>query len=243
MTLHEEIDASASDRAGVSHGAALGTVILLHGFAGLPIMSHPQARMLRRAGFRTRELGYDSWGKSLSQICEHLAPRVARVAERSPGPIHFVGHSMGGLVIRALLSDWRPRSMGHVVMLGTPNAGSEVADFVDSFPVLRPILGKAAPALVTQRSDAVEDLLGPVDYSLGIIAGDWQVPTPTLSRLIPGPNDGKVSVASTRLAASADHIILPLSHVLMLYHRNAHREVRHFLRHGRFSPGARRDLG
>ncbi len=217
------MSASASDRAGVSRG----TVILLHGFAGLPILSRPQARMLRRAGFETREVGYDSWGKSLSQICDRLVPRIARIAERSEGPVHFVGHSMGGLVIRALLSVWRPHHLGHVVMLGTPNAGSEVADFVDSWPVLRPILGQAGPALVTRRAASVDALFGPVDYSLGIIAGDWRIPTATLS--------------STWLPEAADHIVLPLPHTLLLYHRDAHRAVRHFLIHGRFEADARRD--
>ena len=218
-----------------------GTVILLHGFGGLAVMSQPQAHMLRRAGFETREIGYDSWGKSLEQVSDRLTPRIARIAEHARGPVHFVGHSMGGLVIRALLNRWRPLDLGHVVMLGTPNAGSEIADFVDSLPLLRPILGKAGPALVTGRSAAVETLLGPVDYSLGIIAGDWQPPTPMLSRLIGGPNDGKVSVTSTWLQQAADHIVLPLPHTLLLYHGQAHREVRHYLRHGRFSFGARRD--
>lgn len=243
MTRHEPMDASASHRAGVSRRAPLGTVVLLHGFGGLPVMNVPQSRMLRRAGFEARELGYDSWGRTLREVCDRLSPRVARIAAKAPGPIHFVGHSMGGLVIRALLNIWRPVELGHVVMLGTPNAGSEVADFVESMPVLRPILGKAAPALVTRRSNAIETLLGPVDYSLGIVAGDWRTPTPTLSRLIPGPNDGKVSVASTRLDEAADHILMPVPHSLMMYHPDVHREVRHFLRHGRFSAGARRDLG
>ncbi len=215
--------------------------MLLHGFGGLPIMSRPQARMLRKAGFETRELGYDSWGKSLQELCDRLAPRVARIVANAAGPVHFVGHSMGGLVIRALLSRQRPANLGHVVMLGTPNAGSEVADFVNSWPVLRPILGKAAAALVTERAATVEALLGPIDYSLGIIAGDWHVPVAALSRLIAGPNDGKVSVASTGLPEAADHITLPVPHTMLLYQSDAHREVRHFLIHGRFSAQARRD--
>lgn len=240
--MKEPEDASASNRAGVSHvKSPAGTVILLHGFVGLPIMSRPQARMLRRAGFETRELGYDSWGNSLSQICDRLLPRVARIAERSDGPVHFVGHSMGGLVIRALLATWRPADLGHVVMLGTPNAGSEVADFVDRWALLRPILGQAGPALVTRRAASAEDLFGPIDYSLGIVAGNWHMSGTPFSRLFDGPHDGKVSVASTWLPEAADHIVLPLPHTLLLYHRDAHRAARHFLLHGRFEEEARRD--
>ena len=220
-----------------------GTVILLHGFAGLPIMHRLLARKLSRAGFDTHELGYDSWGKSLGEVCDRLLPRITRILETSTGPVHFVGHSMGGLVIRALLQRMRPERLGHVVMLGTPNAGSEVADFCDDWAVLRPILGKAGPALVTRRSAAVHAMFGPIDYSLGIIAGDWRGPVQTLTRLIPGPNDGKVSVASTRLPEAADHIVLPISHTLLLYHGEAHRQVSHFLAHGRFDRQARRKRG
>ncbi len=235
----DDRDASARNRAGVSPG----TVVLLHGFACAPIMTRPLGRTLRRAGFETRELGYDSWGTSLARICEGLAPRLSRIAARANGPVHFVGHSMGGLVIRALLQHARPANLGHVVMLGTPNAGSEVADFMESWALLRPILGKAAPVLVTRRGADVAALFGPMDYSLGIIAGDWAMPGSAIARLFPGPHDGKVSVASTCLPDAADHIVLPLAHTLLLYHPSAHREVRHFLRHGRFSAEARRHCG
>jgi pimeloyl-ACP methyl ester carboxylesterase len=195
-------------------------------------MSRPMARMLRRAGFDARELGYDSWGLTLEGICDRLLPRLARL--QSDAPVHFVAHSMGGLVTRALIHLQRPANLGHVVMLGTPNAGSEIADFVMQWPVLTPILGKAAPALITRRQPTVDDLLGKVDYSVGIIAGDKPVMAQGLARLLPGANDGKVSVASTRLPEAADHIVLPLSHSQLPYHPTAHAQVRHFLRHGHF---------
>lgn len=215
--------------------SGLGTVVLLHGFAGLPIMNRPLARMLRRAGFEARELGYDSLGRPLDEICDRLAPQIARLGGRSAGPLHIVAHSMGGLVARAYIARHRPADLGHVVMLGTPNGGSEIADFLSEKPFLQPLLGRAAPALVTRRSARIDAMLGSVDYSVGIIAGDRPIMPGALARLIAGPNDGKVSVASTRLAAAADHIILPLSHAMLPYHPLAHRQVRHFLLHGRFA--------
>jgi len=218
----------------VDETAQRGTVILLHGFAGLPILNRPLARMLRRAGFEARDLGYDSWGIALEGICDRLCPALSRITENSAGPIHFVGHSMGGLVARALIHRQRPANLGHVVMLGTPNGGSEVADFVMDWTILKPILGRAAPALVTRRTADVDALLGDIDYSVGIIAGDRPMTSNGLSRLIDGPNDGKVSVASTRLPQAADHIVLPLSHSMLPFHASAHRQVRHFLLHGHF---------
>jgi pimeloyl-ACP methyl ester carboxylesterase len=210
------------------------TVLLLHGFAGLGFMNRPLGRMLRRAGYRPIEVGYDSWGTSLEQICDRLLPRLAQFDKTSSSPLHIVAHSMGGLVTRALIHRQRPANLGNVVMLGTPNGGSEIADFLDQYSLLRPILGRAGPALVTRRTTAIHALLGKVDYPVGIIAGNRPIMPGAVARLIPLPNDGKVSVASTRLPEAADHIVLPLSHSLLPYHPSAQRQIRHFLAHGRF---------
>ena len=214
------------------------TVVLLHGFAGFSAMNRPLTRMLQRSGYRAFELGYNSWGLGLNDICKSLSPRLGRISETcGPGELHLVCHSMGGLVAQALINLKRPQSLGHVVMLGTPNGGSEIADMLDRQALLRPILGKAGPALVTSRSTDIDTLLGSVDYSLGIIAGSKPVTRFGLSRLVPMPSDGKVSVESTRHPAAADHIVLPLPHMLLPYHPTAHRQITHFLDKGRFNHG------
>lgn len=214
------------------------TVLLLHGFAGVAIMNRPLAHALRHAGYRPVEVGYDSWGTSLDRICERLEPLLARLDRAETERLHIVAHSMGGLVARALIRRCRPARLGRVVMLGTPNGGSEIADFLQRSPYFRPILGRAAPALVTHRPAAIEALLGPVDYDLGIIAGSRPFMPIAATRLLPTPCDGKVSVASTRLAGAADHIVLPLSHSMLPYHRAAHRQIRYFIEHGRFARDA-----
>ena len=213
-------------------------VILLHGFAGVAVMNRPLAAMLRRAGYRPIDLGYQSWAKSLEQICAHLGPRLHEIDKASTAPIHVVAHSMGGLVARALIHRERPKNLGRVVMLGTPNGGSEIADFLHRQALLRGILGQAAPALVTQRPAAIDAMLGVVDYPVGIIAGNKPLLPLTLARLVPLPSDGKVSVASTRLAQASDHIILPLPHSLLPYHTSAHRQIRAFLETGHFAHDA-----
>lgn len=214
------------------------TVLLLHGFAGVAIMNRPLAYALRRAGYRPVEIGYDSWGTSLDRICEKLEPLLARLDRAETESLHIVAHSMGGLVARALIRHCRPTRLGKVVMLGTPNGGSEIADFLHRSPYLKPILGRAAPTLVTHRPAAIEALFGPVDYDLGIIAGSRPLMPIAATRLLPTPCDGKVSVASTQLAGAADHIVLPLSHSMLPYHRAAHRQIRHFIEHGRFAHDA-----
>ena len=213
-------------------------VILLHGFAGVAIMNRPLAAMLRRAGYRPIDLGYQSWAKSLEQVCTHLGPRLKAIDEASNAPIHFVAHSMGGLVARALIHRERPTNLGRVVMLGTPNGGSEIADFLHRQALLRIVLGQAAPALVTQRPATVDAMLGVVDYPVGIIAGNKPLLPLTIGRLVPLPSDGKVSVASTRLAQATDHITLPLPHSLLPYHSAAQGQIRAFLEQGQFAHDA-----
>lgn len=209
-------------------------VVLLHGFAGFAFMNRPLTNALRRAGYRPVEMGYDSWGHSLDRICEDLAPEFARLD--GDAQLHIVAHSMGGLVARALIHRHRPARLSRVVMLGTPNGGSEVADLFERTPWLRPILGRAAPALVTQRPAAIEALFGRcVDYDLGIIAGSRPFVPIGAARVLPSPNDGKVSVASTHLPGATDHITLRLAHSQLPYHAAAHEQIRHFLDHGHFS--------
>jgi pimeloyl-ACP methyl ester carboxylesterase len=216
------------------------TVVLLHGFAGFTMMNRPMARMLKQAGYRPIDLGYDSWGLSLGEICERLSPRLTEIDDTcGTGDLHIVCHSMGGLVARALINLRRPKSLGHVVMLGTPNGGSEIADALDRQPLLRLVLGKSPPTLLTQRPEAIDRLLGEIDYSVGIVAGGRTVFPFGLSRLLPKPNDGKVSIASTRVEGAADHIVLPLPHMLLPYHRSVHRQVVYFLGQGRFLPDRR----
>ncbi|MCW2367193.1 pimeloyl-ACP methyl ester carboxylesterase [Sphingobium sp. B7D2B] len=213
------------------------TVVLIHGFAGFAVMNRPLAAMLRSTGYQPVDLSYDSWRLDLEGICKLLGPRLEEIdtAGGSDQPLHIVCHSMGGLVARALIKARRPARLCRVVMLGTPNAGSEIADTLHRYALLRPILGRAAPALVTLRPAEVTAMLGEIDYPVGIIAGDRPMMRYGASRLLPGPSDGKVSVASTRLKNATDHIVLPLSHMLLPYHPAAHAQIKHFLSEGRFA--------
>lgn len=213
-----------------------GAVVLLHGFAGLPGVMQPFAIALRKQGYRTIAPWYDSWRLPLRSIVDRLAPKVAAFASAQPSdaPVHFVGHSMGGLVARALIARQRPLHLGRVVMLGTPNLGSELADLLARWPATRSVLGQAAPALVTLRDSDFDAGMGKVDYPLGIVAGDRPMMRGFSDRILPTPHDGKVSVASTHVAGEADHLVLPLSHMMLAYHPAAHAQTAAFLGTGAF---------
>ena len=212
---------------------APGKVLLLHGIARTAASLAGLERMLQAAGFRTLNLDYPSRKHPLEDLAGHVHRTAAGFIEVDDAPVHVVTHSMGGLLARAYLTRHRPAALGRVVMLGPPNGGSEVADLLVRTALYRRMFGPADAQLTTAGGDALRAALGPVDYPLGVIAGSRSI-YPLGSLVISGPGDGRVSVASTRAAGMADHLVLPVTHPLMMRSPAVMRQTLHFLRHGRF---------
>jgi triacylglycerol esterase/lipase EstA (alpha/beta hydrolase family) len=147
-------------------------VVLLHGLGRTSGSMVILARRLERAGYRTRCLRYASLRQTLARIADGLKPQIAAFADDIDGDVHFVTHSLGGLVVRALLNHWQPQRIGRVVMLAPPHGGSEWVDVLDHLRLARYAIGPTRAHLVTNRSPEVEASFGAVTYPLGIIAGD-----------------------------------------------------------------------
>jgi triacylglycerol esterase/lipase EstA (alpha/beta hydrolase family) len=209
-----------------------GGVLLLHGHGRLGASMAVLARAARREGYATSSPNYP-YRRSLGEIVDWLAPRVAAFERDCAGPLHIITHSLGGLVARALLTVHPPQRLGRVVMLAPPNAGSELADLLIRLRLARLVLGAAHAHLRTERAAAEETALGTVNYPLGIIAGDRAL-LPLSLGLLPSPHDGKVSVAATRVAGLTDHLTLPVTHTLMVYDRRVTAAALDFLRDGAF---------
>jgi pimeloyl-ACP methyl ester carboxylesterase len=219
-------------------GGPCDGVVLLHGIARTSRSLNRFERALQGSRFTTLNLDYPSRKKPLDALAADIAPDIARFAARTDGSIHFVGHSMGGLLIRVYLAKHRPARLGRVVMLGTPNGGSEVADALKRFAIYRAFYGPAGLQLSTQQDPALR-ALPPVNYDLGIVAGTRTIDPVSSFLILPRPNDGKVSVQRTRLDGMTDHTIVKASHPGLLRHPAAIEQTIAFLREGRFlSTGA-----
>ena len=209
-------------------------VVLLHGISRTARSFRRMELALGDAGFATLNLDYDSRRKALDALAEDIHPAIDRFAEGLDGSVHFVCHSMGGLLARAYLARHRPAQLGRVVMLGTPNGGSEIADRLKNLAAYRAFFGSAGQQLVTRRDAATSALLPAIDYEAGIIAGNRSV-YPITSMALPRPHDGRVSVANTRLDGMADHIVIRTSLPWLVRNREAIAQTIAFLREGRFN--------
>ncbi|MBR0753989.1 alpha/beta fold hydrolase [Bradyrhizobium jicamae] len=208
-------------------------VVLLHGISRTARSFRKMELALQRAGYATLNLDYASRRKPLEALTEDIHPAIELFAGGVTGVVHFVCHSMGGLLARAYLAKHRPPRLGRVVMLGTPNGGSEIADRLKDLKAYRAFFGPAGQQLGTKRDAAMVALLPAIDYPIGIIAGNRSI-YPISSIGLPRPHDGRVSVTNTRLDGMADHIVIRTSHPWLVRNGEAIAQTMAFLRDGRF---------
>jgi len=208
-------------------------VVLLH---GLGRSSRSLARLesdLAGQGYSVLNLDYPSLKYPIEYLAnEVLHPEVARLSAASPAKIHFVTHSLGGIVVRYYLKHHDVPALGRVVMLSPPNQGSELADLLNGSALFQRFIAPAGRELGTD-TDSLPRKLGGADFDLGVIAGSKSY-NPINSLILDGPDDGTVTVESTRMPGLVDFIVLPCSHNSIIRDKTAIGQVIHFLRHGAF---------
>jgi triacylglycerol esterase/lipase EstA (alpha/beta hydrolase family) len=208
-------------------------VVLLHGISRTSRSFRKMQTAIEKCGFATLNIDYASRRKPLEALAEDIHPAIGRFAEDIGGSLHFVAHSMGGLLARVYLAKYRPARLGRVVMLGTPNGGSEMADRLKNLVLYRAWFGPAGQQLVTKRDTALDAILPVIDYPVGVIAGDRSI-YPLASAFLPRPHDGRVSVENTKLDGMADHIKVSAAHPWLAQNTHAIAQTVAFLRNGKF---------
>ena len=193
-------------------------VVLVHGMGRTSASMSFLARTLRQEGYEVLNWGYSSTCCSVAQLGKDLATQLAKYPEANRYRVHFVGHSLGTVIIRwVVANDASPERYGRIVMLAPPNQGSRKADLTASRlgRLLKPL-----PELTTAQASTARVLVVPSSIEVGVIAGKY---------------DGKVSVAETHMEGERAHVIVPASHSFLMLRRDVRRLTVRFLRTGSFS--------
>ena len=214
-------------------------VLLLHGLARSERSMRPLARALRAHGFAPHLIDYPSRHHRIDELVDAVvAPVVEQLEAEGAERVHFVTHSLGGVLTRAYAARRHDagdplREGSRAVMIAPPHGGSEVADVVRTLPPARAFFGPTLDELGTDETSVPLDL-GPVrGIEAGVIAGDRNL-YPIVGRALPGPGDGSVAVERTRVDGIADWLLVHRTHALITFAPDVTDATLRFLETGRF---------
>lgn len=202
------------------------TVVLIHGIWMTGFDMSLLRYRLRRSGFNTCQFSYPTVRCDLIQNAQRLQRFVETIHADT---IHYVGHSLGGLLLRQYFHDYPQQPPGRIVTLATPHQGSQVARVLETKRWGRRLLGKSLH----------HGLLGDVpawssDHEIGVIAGRVPLGVGALVTRLVGPSDGTVLVSETTLPGMSDYKLMPVSHAGMLLSPGVARNINSFLTSGKF---------
>lgn len=222
--------------------------MLLHGLLRSDSSMTTLEQALSEQGYTVVNMDYPSTEHPIEHLADIYVPQAinqcdtqsnthstAHIKTRSNinSNTHFVTHSMGGILVRDYVNRYGSANIGRVVMLGPPNQGSEAVDKLRFLPVFGWLHGPAGLQLGTDQQSRVKQL-GAVDFELGVIAGTQSI-NPLLSVLIPGTDDGKVSVENTKVAGMKAHKIMSVTHPMMMKNEEVIAQIVQFLATGKFA--------
>ncbi len=211
-------------------------VILLHGLCRTSRSMTKIQHVLTHAGYTVWNVDYPSRTAPIHTLADDaIGKAVTDCRENGATRIDFVTHSMGGILVRSYLAHHNVPDLGRVVMIAPPNQGSEVVDKLGGLKLFKWINGPAGNELGTDKY-SVPNQLGPANFPVGIIAGDRSINWINSLFMIPGPNDGKVSVKRAKLAGMKDFIVIHATHhIYRAQPRSAIQQTVAFLQNGKFN--------
>lgn len=209
-------------------------VVLLHGLMRGATSMNKMQRALDEAGFVTANIEYPSRDHTIEELADMAVPDGLAACREHDGieRIHFVTHSLGGILVRQYLSTNQIPELGRVVMLGPPNQGSIAADQMGNVPGYDWINGPAGRQL-GKGEESVPLKLGPAEFELGVIAGNRTI-DPITSAVLPDPDDGRVTVEDTKLEGMTDFVVVDHSHAFMMRMQKTIELTIAFLQNGQF---------
>lgn len=210
-------------------------VVLLHGLARSHRSMSPLKESLRGQGYHVVNSDYNSLDAPIEELAPRAIDHAIAACPANYETVHFVTHSLGGILVRQYAQHTNSAVIGRVVMLGPPNKGSELVDRFVKIPGFNALNGFAGKQLGT-NTDSKPNTLAEAKFELGIIAGSKSM-NPILSLLLPGQDDGKVTIERTKLEGMKEHLIVPTTHTFMMRNPQVIAQVSHFLREGEFDQG------
>lgn len=210
---------------------AKDTVVLLHGLMRQPASMNKMASVLEAEGYHVLNIDYPSRDQTIEVLAATVRRKVARDAADS-GQVHFVTHSMGGILVRQIQKSAPLPNIGRVVMLSPPNQGSEVVDKIGHWKAFHFVNGPAGEQLSTDINGFIAGL-GPVDFECGVLTGDRSINWIN-SMMIPGKDDGKVSIEGAKVEGMKDYKVIHATHPMIMKKKAVIQEVITFLRTGEF---------
>ena len=176
-------------------------------------------KVLMKKGYSVINLDYPSRREKIEKLSsDYLKKCIEEKCTDKSKKIHFVTHSMGGIIVRYFLSKNKLTNIGKVIMIAPPNKGSKLADYLSTFPILNIILGPALKQLRTAKNSLPNKIVFP-EYPVGIIAGKY---------------DGKVPAKSAKLKNMQDFLLVPSTHTYIMDSNRVIKAVKRFLEEGKF---------
>lgn len=212
-------------------------VVMIHGIGRSSKSFSEMSSQLKSKGYTVVGFDYPSTQVSIPDCAEYLH----QVVQSLDGieSIDFVCHSMGGLVLRAYSMNHTTVRFRRAVMLGVPNRGAKMADFLKENPIFKMVLGPAGQQLASDDDGGLIKKLPIPKFEFGVLAGG-RSKAKGFNPLLPGDNDLTVSVSSTRLPGAADFILIPVMHSFLMTDNRGIKATLNFLEHGQFDPNVPR---
>jgi len=210
-------------------------IILLHGLCRTDSSMNKMEKKLKQAGFVVENVAYPSRTASIDLLADGaIGQALERSSLKDCPKIHFVTHSLGGILVRSYYVRHEHGRLGRVVMLGPPNRGSEVVDRLKSWTLFQKLNGPAGDELGTD-ADSTPNTLGPVNFECGVIAGDRSINWINSLAMIDGKDDGKVSVENTKVNGMKEHLVVHTTHTFMMRNNKVIEATLRFLQNGTFN--------